>query len=72
MPKTLVADKMGHVKTYPSVAAAKICKLLTEKVVMGLPVLGLLGNILEDGMNIVRNNFPRLIGEGQEWDPLQR
>jgi len=38
MPGALVADEMGLGKTFTSVAAAMICKLLTEKVVMGLPL----------------------------------
>ena len=35
MPVALVADKMGLGKTINAVAAAMICKLLTERVVMG-------------------------------------
>jgi hypothetical protein len=35
MPVTLVADEMGIGKTFTSVAAAMICKLLTEIDVMG-------------------------------------
>ena len=35
MPGALVADEMGLGKTFTSVAAAMICKLPTEKVVMG-------------------------------------
>jgi len=34
----LVADEMGLGKTFTSVAAAMLCKLVTEKVVMGLPL----------------------------------
>ena len=38
MPGALVADEMGLGKTFTSVAAAMLCKLVTEKVVMGLPL----------------------------------
>jgi len=38
MPGALVADEMGLGKTFTSVAAAMLCKLLTKKVVMGLPL----------------------------------
>jgi hypothetical protein len=49
MPGALVPDEMGLGKTFTSVAAAMICKLLTEKVVMGLPLLILWGNTLQSG-----------------------
>jgi len=35
MPGALVADEMGLGKTFTSVAVAMLCKLVTEKVVMG-------------------------------------
>jgi hypothetical protein len=38
MPGALVADEMGLGKTFTSVAAAMLCKLVTEKVGMGLPL----------------------------------
>jgi len=41
MPGALVADEIGLRKTFTSVAAAMICKLLTEKVVMGLTLSSL-------------------------------
>jgi hypothetical protein len=37
MPSALLADEMGLGKTFTSVAVAMLCKLVTEKVVMGLP-----------------------------------
>jgi len=37
MPAALVADEIGLGKTFTSLAAEMICKLLTEKGVMGLP-----------------------------------
>ena len=38
MPGALVGDEMGLGNYFTSVAAAMICKLRTEKVVMGLPL----------------------------------
>jgi hypothetical protein len=38
MPGALVADEMGIGKTITLVAASLICKLVTEKVVMRLPL----------------------------------
>jgi len=37
MPGVLVADEMGLRKMFTLVAAAMICQLLTENVVVGLP-----------------------------------
>jgi len=47
MPAALVADKMGLGNTITSVAAPMICKLLTEKIVMGLPLSNVWGNTLQ-------------------------
>jgi uncharacterized ferredoxin-like protein len=38
MPGALVADEMGIRMTFTSVTAAMLSKLVTEKVVMGLPL----------------------------------
>ena len=43
-PGALVADEMGLGKTFTSDAVAMLCKLVTEKVVMGLPPSILWGN----------------------------
>jgi hypothetical protein len=72
MPGALVADEMGLGKTFTSVAAAMLCKLLTEKVVMGLPLSIVRGNTLEEWVILARNDFPGIIGEEREWYPLQR
>jgi len=72
MPGALVADEMGHGKTFTSVAAAMICTLLTETVVMGLPLSILWGNMLAEWVNMVQNDLPGIIGEEWEWYPLQR
>ena len=53
MPGALVVDEMGLGKTFPPVAAALISKLLTEKVVMGLPLSILWGNTLAEWVNLV-------------------
>jgi hypothetical protein len=72
MPGAVVADEMGLGKTSTSVAAAMIYQLLTEKVVMGLPQSILWGNIIAEWVNMVRNNFPGIVGEEREWYLLQR
>ena len=47
MPGALVADELGHGKTFTSVAAAMLCKSVTEKVVIWLPLSISWGNTLE-------------------------
>ena len=63
MPGALVVDMMGHGKTFTSVAAAMLWKLVTEKVVMGLPLSILWGNILEEWVILAHNDFPSIVGE---------
>jgi len=72
MPEALVADEMGLGKTFTSVAAAMLCKLLTENVVMGLPLSILWGNTLQEWVILADNDFPGIVGEEREWYPLQR
>jgi hypothetical protein len=48
MPGALVVDEIGLGKTFTSVAAAILCKLVTEKVVMGLPLSILWWNTPEE------------------------
>jgi hypothetical protein len=72
MPGALVADEMGLGKTFTSVAAAMICELLTEKVVIGLPLSILWVNTLAEWVNMVQNNFHKIIGDEREWYPLRR
>ena len=72
MPGALVADEMGLGKTFTSVAAAMICQLLTENVVMGLRLSILWGNTLPEWVDMVQNDFPGIIGEELEWYPLRR
>ena len=55
MPGSLVADEMGLGKTFTSVAAAMLCKLVTEKVVMGLPLSILWGKTLEEWVILAQN-----------------
>jgi len=72
MPGALAADEMGLGKTFTAVATAMLCKLVTEKVVMGLPLSILWGNTLEQWVIVAHNDFPGIISEEQEWYPLQR
>ena len=67
-----MADEIGLGKTLTSVAAPMLCKLLTEKVVMGLPLSILWGNTLEEWVILACNDFPGIVGEEREWYPLRR
>jgi len=49
MPGALVANRMGLGKNFTSVAAAMLCKLVTDKVVMGLPLSLSWGIALKSG-----------------------
>jgi len=66
MPGALVVNEMGLGKTFTSVAAAMLCKLVTEKVVMGLPLTILWGNTLEERVILAVNDFPGIVGEERE------
>jgi len=72
MTGALVADEMGLGKTFTSVAVAMLRKLVTEKVVMGLPLSILWGNTLEEWVILADNDFRGIVGEEREWYPLQR
>jgi hypothetical protein len=72
MPGALVADDIGLRKTFTSVAATMISTLLTEKVVMGLPLSIFWENNVAGWVNMVQNNVPRIIGKEHEWYPLRR
>ena len=67
-----MADEMGSGKTFTSVAVAMLCKLVTEKVVMGLPLSISRGNTIEEWVILAHNDFPGIVGEEQKWYPLQR
>jgi len=72
MPGALVVDEMGVGKTFTSVAVAMLFKLVTEKVVMGLPLSILWGKTLEKWVILAHKDFPGIVGEEWEWYPLQR
>jgi len=72
MPGALVADEMGLGKTFTSVAAAMLCKLVTEKVVMGLPLSIVWADTLEEWVILAVNDFPGIVSEEREWYRLQR
>jgi len=71
MPGAQVVDEMGLGKTFTSVAAAMLCKLVTENVVMGLPLSIVLGNTLQEWVILVHNDFPGIVGEEREWYLVQ-
>ena len=72
MPGALVADELGRWKTFTLVAAAVICKLLTEQVLVGLLPSILWGNTLNKWLNMAQNNYPGIFGEEWEWYLLLR
>ena len=72
MAVAAVADEMGLGKTFTSIAAAMLRKLVTEKVVIGLPLSILWGNTLEEWVLLALNHFPGIVGEERVWYPLQR
>ena len=72
MPGPLMANEMGLRKTVTSVAAAMICKLVTETVVMGLPLSILWGNTLEKWVIVAHNRLPGVICEERESYSLHR
>jgi SNF2 family DNA or RNA helicase len=72
IPGALVADEMSFGKTFTSVAAAMVSKLHTEIVVMGLPLSILWKNTLNEWVNLAQIDFPRNLGDEQEWYPLRR
>ena len=67
-----MADEMGLGKTFTLVAAAMLCKLVTEKVAMGLPLSILWGNKYEEWVNLAQNDYLGLIGDELVWYPLRR
>jgi hypothetical protein len=72
MPGALVADEMGLGKTFTSVAAAVLCTMVTENIVMGLPLSICWGNTLEEWVIVTHNDFPGIVGSEREWQLLQR
>jgi hypothetical protein len=62
----LVADERGTGKTVTSVAAAMICKLVTDIVLIGLPLSILCGSTLKEWVNLAQSDFQGNIGHEQE------
>ena len=56
-------DDMGLGKTFTSVAVAIICKMMTEKVVIGLPQSVVSANTHEEHENLAQND----IRNGIRW-----
>ena len=72
MPGALVADQMGLGKPLALVAVAMISQLLTEKIVMWLLQTIIWRNTLEEWVDMGQTYHPGIIGEDEEWIPLQR
>jgi len=49
-----------------------LCKLVTEKVLLGLPQSIRWGNTLDEWVILAYNNYPSIVGEQREWYPHQR
>jgi hypothetical protein len=62
IPGALVVDEMGLGMTFTLVAAAMLCKLVTEKVVMDLPLSILWGNTLEEWVILADKHFHGIVG----------
>jgi len=60
MPGALVVDEMGLGNTFPLVAVAMICKMVTERVVMRLQLFILWGNTVEERVILAHNDFARI------------
>jgi hypothetical protein len=67
-----VADEICLGQTFTSVAAAIICKILTEKVVMGLLLPILWGNTSKEWLNMPQNDFLGMISDTRNGYMLQR
>jgi hypothetical protein len=65
MPGALVADEMGLGKIFTWDGAAMLCKIVSEKVVMWLPLSISWGNTLAECVILADNEFPRI--EGEVW-----
>jgi hypothetical protein len=72
MPDALVADEMDLGKTFTSVATAILCKMVTEKVLIGLPLSTLWGNTVDGWVFMAHNEFPGIVWGEREWYPLER
>jgi hypothetical protein len=72
MPDALVADEMDLGKTFTSVATAILCKMVTEKVLIGLPLSTLWGNTVDGWVIMAHNEFPGIVWGEREWYPLER
>jgi hypothetical protein len=72
IPGAEVADEMGFGKTFTSVAAAMICKLLTENSVMGLPLFIFWGKTQSEWEIFAHNDLPGIASEAWERYPHQR
>jgi hypothetical protein len=70
MPGALGADEIGLGKTFTSVAAGIICKLVTKNVLFGLPLSTLWGTTLEHWVILAHTNVPGNLSEEQECCPL--
>ena len=65
-----MVDEMGLRKTFTALAEVTICKLLTQKVVMGFPLSIMWGHTLDDWVNMAHIDVLRIVGEQRASYPL--
>jgi hypothetical protein len=71
MPGGLVANEIDLGKTFSSVAAAMLWKLVTEYHVMVLPLSIVWGNTIAEWVILADNNVPGIVSEEWERYPFQ-
>lgn len=57
-------------KRFSLVTAGVICKLLTTKDIVGLPISYLYQNTLDELVKIAQNEYPGIIDAKRKWYPL--
>jgi hypothetical protein len=63
MPGAQGVDGMGLGKTFTSGAAAMLCKLVTEKDEMGLPLSIVWENSFKEWVILAHNDLPSIVSE---------
>jgi len=64
--EALMANEMGHGKTFTLVSAAQIGQLLAEKVYIDLLHSIMWGNILQEAVSVAQHYYPAIISE--QWE----
>jgi hypothetical protein len=67
-----VADEIGIGRMFSSVAAAVTCRLMTKNIEMQLPRLIVSGMTLRECVNMVQNDYYKIISDVWKSYSLQR